>query len=72
MKRIILSLFICTLTLLNRFPIYAQENISIVNEVEPRADVYEWIYKTENGKTYKRLWNATKKRWETEWIQIGN
>ena len=30
--------------------------------------VYEWRFKTENGKTYRRLWDATNKKWVTDWI----
>lgn len=37
--------------------------------IQPRADVKEWKYKTSNGHIYKRLWNATKQRWETGWIK---
>lgn len=38
--------------------------------VEPRADILEWVYKTINGKHYKRLWNATQNRWVTDWIPV--
>ena len=29
---------------------------------------YEWRFMTENGKTYRRLWDATNKKWVTDWI----
>lgn len=38
--------------------------------VEPQADIKEWYYLKEDGKLWKRLWNATKCRWETEWIYV--
>ncbi len=54
------------------FPIYANENS--INEssaavIEPRKDVLVWRYKEINGHTYKRLFNLTKNRWETDWIK---
>ena len=31
-------------------------------------DILEWIHTTINGKKYKRLWNASKGEWLTNWI----
>lgn len=39
--------------------------------VTPRSDIKRWIYKIENGKKYKRLYNASTDTWETDWIYIG-
>ncbi len=33
-----------------------------------RSDILQWVYKSFNGKMYKRLWNGTKAKWITEWI----
>lgn len=38
--------------------------------VSPQADIKEWVTKEEDGKLWKRLWNATKARWETDWIYV--
>lgn len=38
--------------------------------VTPRSDYKEWVYKTENGKLYKRLYNASADTWETDWIYV--
>lgn len=38
------------------------------NEIQPRADIYEWRYKMVNGKMYKRLYNCTKNVWVGDWI----
>ncbi len=40
------------------------------NSVTPRSDIKEWVYKTENGKLYKRLYNASTASWETDWIYV--
>lgn len=40
------------------------------NSVSPRSDIKEWIYKTENGKLYKRLYNTSTDTWETDWIYV--
>ena len=40
------------------------------SDVEVYADIKEWRYKIMNGKIYKRLFNASKNRWETDWILV--
>ena len=35
-----------------------------------RKDVKEWRYKVIGKKVYKRLFNVTKDRWETDWILV--
>ena len=53
------------------YPIAANEISSIENtDIEVRADIKEWKYKFINGKLYKRLWNSTQRRWETDWIPV--
>lgn len=39
-------------------------------EIPSRIDGYEWRYKIINGKLYKRLYNITKHRWESDWIIV--
>lgn len=36
-------------------------------QVEPRATLKDWRYKSVNGKIYRRLYNYTLQRWEGEW-----
>lgn len=38
--------------------------------VSPQADIKEWVLKEEDGKLWKRLWNASTFRWETDWIYV--
>lgn len=45
---------------------YAAENTG----VEARTEIREWIFKVENGKLYKRLYNASTGLWETDWIYV--
>lgn len=75
MKKFLLPLFLCIVTTFNVAPIYAQEYASLENTtyavIEPKSDILQWVFKTENGKMYKRLWNASKNRWETDWILIA-
>ena len=69
MKKAILLL--CMLTFLCPTPIAANEISSIENtNIEVRADIKERKYKFINGKFYKRLWNSTQRRWETDWIPV--
>lgn len=41
------------------------------NSVSPRSYAAEWIYKVENGKLYKRLYNASIRTWIGDWIYVG-
>ena len=41
------------------------------NSVTPRSDIKEWVYKIENGKIYKRLYNSSTDTWLTDWIYVG-
>ncbi|MCM1538852.1 MAG: hypothetical protein NC254_10700 [bacterium] len=36
--------------------------------VAPQSDNLRWAYKVENGKRYKRLYNASKNIWIGDWI----
>ena len=36
--------------------------------VAPQSDNLRWIYKVENGKRYKRLFNTTTGGWIGDWI----
>lgn len=46
-----------------------EENVRI--ERLSKAEYIKWIYKTENGKVYKRLKNETTGQWLTDWILVG-
>lgn len=70
MEKIIVSVFLSIIPVLSVSPVYAQETISTTLAADEKADAYQWVVKRENGKVYKRLWNASKKRWETGWIQV--
>lgn len=70
------SLLILTIGLFSVFSVGAvYEKPSAVPtaaaEVEPRADVYKWHYKTANGHLYKRLYNLTKKKWAGDWLLVS-
>ena len=41
------------------------------NSIEPQSDALRWIFKVENGKRYKRLYNASTREWIGGWIYIG-
>lgn len=47
------------------------ENSTIEN-IQPRTDIKKWIYKVENGNLYKRLYNYSTARWETDWIFVAS
>lgn len=41
------------------------------NVAEPNRDIKEWVYKEENGKLYKRLWNCSRGYFEGNWIFVN-
>ena len=41
------------------------------NEIEPRVEQTEWIYRNHNGNLEKRLWSITYGKWLTDWIYVG-
>lgn len=38
--------------------------------IDTRKDLMEWRYKIINNRLYKRLFNVSKNRWETDWILV--
>lgn len=41
------------------------------NVAEPNHAIKEWVYKEENGKVYKRLWNCSTGHFEGDWIFVN-
>lgn len=41
------------------------------SSVAPRSDYKTWMYKVENGKVYKRLYNCSTGVWIGDWIYVG-
>lgn len=35
------------------------------------ADILQWLYKIEDGKVYRRLYNASTAEWIGDWIYVG-
>lgn len=41
------------------------------SSIQPRTDIKEWKYAVINGNIYKRLYNYSTGRWETDWILVA-
>lgn len=41
------------------------------DSISPKSDITRWLYKIENGKIYKRLYNASIGVWIGDWIYVG-
>ena len=56
--------------------IFASPAASITTDAAESGDIElcteyrEWLYKIEDGKLYKRLYNASTGLWETDWIYV--
>lgn len=42
------------------------------SSITPRSYNLRWIYKEENGKRYKRLYNASTNTWIGDWIYVAD
>lgn len=57
-------------------PAYAEETSVLENldveesGIETRTPKIDWVYKVINGHLYKRLYNYSTGRWESDWILI--
>lgn len=41
------------------------------NEITPKADKIEYVYKIINGALYKRLYNYSRNEWVGDWILVS-
>lgn len=41
------------------------------NNIMPLSDEIRWVYKTENGRVYKRLFNFSTGKWIGNWILVS-
>ena len=66
-------MMICMMAFLLDVPVNVHaETVSPKTEasVSVRADQIGWVYKTVDGKRYKRLYNYTTKTWIGDWIPV--
>lgn len=40
------------------------------NNILPYSDACIWVYKSTNGKLYKRLYNRNSNEWVSDWIYV--
>ncbi|MDR1687536.1 MAG: hypothetical protein LBS21_02860 [Clostridiales bacterium] len=67
-------LVIIAIFMLSVSPVYAMMDIySMVVQQQSlaSADIFEWVFKIENGKYYKRLYNSTTGQWIGDWILVA-
>lgn len=50
---------------------YHNADLPAETTIMPLSDEVIWRVKTENGKIYKRLYNASTKTWIGDWIYVG-
>lgn len=77
MKKNIMAFILLTVLIMssitNVSQTYSYEKIGISDSsiISPLADILEWRYKVDNGKLYKRLYNATEDTWIGQWILVN-
>ncbi len=73
-KLFVFALCLCGIVVMPHHTSYAKGIAvfpKVSEDIETRADHLGWKYKIENGKMYKRLFNYTRNRWETEWELVS-
>ena len=72
MKKLIIATIILSSVLLTPTQISAVSNMEDyhLTEVAPKKDIIEWVLRKFDGHWYKRLWNASKGIWLTDWIRM--
>ena len=76
-RKIVLCMVICLTLTTSAFAVNSDcVNISVPTAAykdadDVNAEKVEWIYKTEDGIRYKRLWSLTRGKWLTDWIQCS-
>lgn len=75
-KKVIYRITIICITIVMIFPIWTlgKETAtfnSMSKEIQNRTDIKDWVYKVINGDLYKRLYNYSTGRWETDWIFVA-
>ncbi|MDO4490142.1 MAG: hypothetical protein Q4B85_03610 [Lachnospiraceae bacterium] len=70
---LLLIIFACIITAspVNAASSNSQNLDSTLITLESRSADIRWIYKNENGKTYKRLYNYSTQTWLSDWILIS-
>lgn len=46
-------------------------SVSDNDSIMPLSDEIRWVYKTENGRVYKRLFNYSMNKWIGNWILVS-
>lgn len=75
-KLLVVLILVFVLQIAGSVTAQAVENNAFSNSTEnmttvsPRADKYVTYYRTYNGHRQYRIWNATKKFWVTDWIDV--
>lgn len=63
------ALLITGFMFISAYPISAAPISPVPASIQnQRADVIDWVYKTIDGRTYKRLYNYTTNEWIGDWI----
>lgn len=72
--KVICCTFVMLTSSLLTVPTMAVQHNYVLQEnesgLQPRTDIKEWRFKVENGNLYKRLYNYSTGRWETDWIFV--
>lgn len=68
--KLYLCIALCAFSFLSSPMVTLTAYATEANEVDPRTDYREWYFKIEDGKLYKRLYNASTGLWETDWIYV--
>ena len=72
-KRMLSIVLVSLITLLLTVPVFAAEgsmemSVGSGEETLMTIEQFMWYHRVYNGQNQRRLWNITRGRWETEWM----
>lgn len=76
-KKILCVLVVMMMVVLASPMAFAQEIETVpvsmqtdIDTIQPKTDIKEWRYAVFDGHLYRRLYNRSTGRWETDWILV--
>ena len=67
--KLFFGLLLCSIAMLSS-PASALVTYAAETDIELCTEYREWMWKIEDGKLYKRLYNRSTGLWETDWIYV--
>lgn len=71
-KGICLVAMLCVMSSIATPVLAIEQTLIVEDEIQPRTDIKDWVYKVFDGDLYKRLYNYSTGHWEGDWIFVAH